>query len=322
MTHEAAAREAWLAERRLGIGGSDWENALALGPYGCQRRLVYEKRNIEPDFDEGDPEGYLIRGQKMEALVVEEAEERIGITCRRQTRLARPDWLPDWWIGNIDRMVVGGGIFEAKTKNPWLFKALVRDGIPVREVAQVQHYMALADRSSAIYACLEPVSWDFYWTEVNRDDDLIGKMLLAGDWLWSAVENGPFPGRLMPDSKACKRCPWRWTCHGEALFATSGAAKDEPVEREVISDESMVELVREAYEIKDLVAEANERLDEIKDQVKARLGGPKKVAIDGHAINWITYSKKQFQTAAFRKAHPDLAEEFTKMTSGEAFRWD
>jgi len=317
-------REEWLEERRRGIGGSDWMNALSLEPYGCQRQLIYDKRGIEPDFPEDQPEGYLTRGHKLEPLVVEEAEEKLGIKCRRQTRLARPDWLPKWWIGNIDRMVVGGGVFEAKTKNPWVFRKLKAGGIPLYEFAQMQHYMALADRSDCVYAALEPCSWELYVDLLNRDDELIEKMLLAGDWLWDIVqdEGATLPERLDSGSKQCKRCPWRWHCQGDAIFSSNKAKADEPVERRLLTEPGMVELAREVYQLREIVAEAKERLEELTAAAKKALGEPGKYAIDGHPVNWLSYTERRFQTGPFKKAHPDLYEKFTKENNKEAFRWD
>lgn len=323
MTNELS-REEWLEERRRGIGGSDWMNALSLEPYGCQRQLVYDKRGIEPDFPDEQPEGYLIRGHKLEPLVVEEAEAQLLIKCRRQTRLARPDWIPEWWIGNIDRMVVGGGVFEAKTKNPWVFKKLKSEGIPLYEFAQMQHYMALADREDCVYAALEPVSWELYVDHVVRDDELIKKMLLAGEWLWGIVQDEELelPERLDASSKKCKRCPWRWYCQGEAIFSSSKAKADEPVERQLVNDPDMVELAREVYELREIAAEAKERLAELTNTAKRQLGGPGRYNIDGHAVNWLSYTERRFQTGPFKKSHPDLYDKFTKENNKEAFRWD
>lgn len=312
----------WLAKRRLGLGGSCWYHALQIEPTGCPRRLVYEKRGTEPDFPEGEPEGYLIRGHKLEALIAEEAEEALGFKLRRQTRLARAPWLPDWWIGNVDRMIVGGGVFEAKSKNPWLFRKLQRDGVPPGEIAQCQHYLALADRDECLYFCLEPVSWQAWHTTFRRDPNLIQQMLVAGERVWGAVTEGPLPDRpYNPGDRACRDCPFRWTCHGTALFTVGDSEDDGPAERRTLVSERAVELMREGLELRDLTTEAEERLEAITVELKGIMREPRKVLIDGRPLSWITYSQKRFQTAAFRKSYPDLAAQFTKDEPREAFRW-
>jgi predicted phage-related endonuclease len=308
-------------ERRRGIGGSDWRHILNL-EYGCIRRAWYEKRAVEPDFEVPEAEGPMLRGSKLEPLVCSEAEERLGIKLRRQTRFRRAPWLPAWWIGNVDRMVVGGGGFEAKTKGPWVFRSLMQAGVPQAELAQMQHYMALAGRETWLYACLEPVSWQFYFTEIRRDPDMIQQMLVAGERFWRLVTEGPAPERpYLPTDSICRKCPWRWTCHGEALFSVAPAGV-ETGEVPTVTDEGMVTLVREAYELRDIVAQAESRLEQIKGAVQAFLGEPKKVRIDGKLVSWLEFKESRFQTAEFKQAHPELAEKFTKPQTKRVFRWE
>ena len=47
-----AKREQFLKERAEILGGSDMVHLLGLEPFGCQRRLCYDKSGIEPDFPE------------------------------------------------------------------------------------------------------------------------------------------------------------------------------------------------------------------------------------------------------------------------------
>ena len=66
-------REQFLADRLSGIGGSDVADVLSLEPWGCARRLYYEKRQVPPDYADESKEALFERGHVLEPLVAAKA---------------------------------------------------------------------------------------------------------------------------------------------------------------------------------------------------------------------------------------------------------
>jgi len=310
----------WHAERAKGIGGSEWADVLYLEPYGCGRKLWYEKRGQPPDFGQPkEPEGYLVRGQAMEQLVADEVAEDWGRMVRRVGRLAQSD-LPSWWIGNPDRMIAssgpddpqGPGILEIKTMNPWLFRRLKRDGAKLYHLAQVHHYLGLTGWKWGLLRVKEPVSWENYDAIVTRDEDLLEQMEAAGNIFWHRTQNAESEGPDPLDAKdaRCADCPFRWTCQGEALIGGGTQPKGEIEEWQ---DPEFATLVEQEREIAAIEKEAGEERKKLQERIKEALADPRKVQTSlGRRVYWIESIVNRLDQRALKSAHPQLAAEFTK----------
>lgn len=98
-------REAWLAERRKGIGGSDVAAALGISPWTTPVQLWQTKRG------EGEPEkssDSMHFGSILEDVVAKEFQDRTGMRVQRVNQTLRgPE---DWMLANIDRAVINPDI--------------------------------------------------------------------------------------------------------------------------------------------------------------------------------------------------------------------
>jgi len=273
--------QAWLAARRLGIGGSDWAHALALDPWGCRRYLVYHKNGTEPDFEQVVT-GAMRRGHALEQPAAEEFEQQVGakVIHAGLFDFQRPPKLPEWWIGNPDRIILNTktfdgnkapGVLEIKTKAPHLFQQVKRDGVPDGEVAQVQHYMTLTGLSWAVYWLMDPLNFDrVYMAVFESDPELTAQMLVAGEQIMRMVENGPLPDRLEADDKRCRRCVFRLTCQGERIQAVTG--EDPAKDYTFSTDERLPVLIDEYEEAKALEKDAKSLKDAKRDEIIQELG--------------------------------------------------
>lgn len=213
--------QAWLEERRLGIGGSDWRHALSIDPYGCRRYLVYDKRGIEPDFEQIQT-GVMRRGHALESIAAEEFCRQVGATLivedetevradrelllltyadnldemptdteiRTSVRsraihefeqLSRPELLPPWVVGNIDQAILPVGAFAHKKK----------DGPGVLEVKTKNTYAwqkikkgSAPDEEVAQiqhYMILTGLSWGVLWYMDPSDFDRAFPVLVGSD---------------------------------------------------------------------------------------------------------------------------------------------
>lgn len=314
--------EDWHERRRAGIGGSEWGDVLGLDPYGCARRLWYEKRGTELDFPRRYT-GAMKRGHKLEALVAEEVTERYGFKFRRKLKIKSQYAMPAWWIGNLDRVVQKGavpgkegpGVAEFKTKGPFPFQKLLKTGIPDVEKLQVQHYIGLTGFSWGLYACLEPVSWRLFVQFVDQDNEALALMLKVGEQFMREVEEGPAPFKLMSSDRRCQTCEFRWTCHGEALVDATIASETEEIE-----DPYLAKLIEERDEIQEANKEGEESLDDNTRKIKEHLGEHRKVRVGDRPIVWKLSTRKSFDSKKLEAEKPDIYEQYVNETSYEYFR--
>lgn len=302
-------RQEWLEERTKGIGGSDWGAILNLKPYGCARRLMYEKLRFEPDYPE-EQHGFLERGIALEDIVAKQTEKDLGLRLRRPGTLPK-GIAPDWWQGNPDRLIVPDGVWEGKTMHPIRFKKVKKEGAPLDHQLQVQHYIKQADRRTGVYSVLEPVSWEFYHQEIGRDENLIRQMVEAGEAFWQARQEERFPERLDPGDSRCRRCQFRMTCQGAALF--DAVPELAPGELETLNDESLNSLLVERDQLDEVLSAAKELKDANSALIREILGGPRKVlTTTGRAVYWINYIRHGTDMKGLKAAHPDIAALFAK----------
>jgi len=318
-----AHSEDWHERRRAGIGGSEWGDVLGLEPYGCARRLWYEKRGTELDFPRRYT-GAMKRGHKLEAIVAEEVEEAHGFFFRRHNKNAkRPPDIPSWWIGNIDRVVKrgcvpgkeGSGVAEFKTKGPFPFQKLTKTGIPDTEKLQVQHYLGLTGFKWGLYACLEPVYWRLFIQFVDRDEAALKLMREVGETFMREVQEGPAPFKLMSSDKRCQTCEFRWTCHGEALVDATIASETEEIE-----DPYLAGLVTDRDSLQEMTKENEELLDENTRKIKEHLGQQRKVKVGDRPIIWKMASRKVLDTKKLQAEKPEVYEAYVNELSYEFFR--
>lgn len=79
--------------------------------------------------------------------------------------------------------------------------------------------------------------------------------------------------------------------------------------------------VREIKELQQLIEEAEAEMEALKDQIKAEMESRslEELTADVFKIRWTTVKSSRFDTTAFRKAMPELAEQFTKDTTCRRF---
>ena len=326
------------AERSTGLGGSDIGAMYSLG-YGCVRALMYEKRGTPVDYPKEET-GPMERGKLLEPVAVELYRRRTGrsVDCG-PAPIRRKD--APWMLVHPDGIITetcgrgpieatssatknlfdassprprGPGILETKVLGPWSFRRQKREGLSEEYILQLQHAMAVTGWTWGSFGilCLEP--WDFLWFDINRDDELIARLIEDEAEFWSKVQNGPWVEKLDPKDPRCGKCPWRRTCQGEILFEAPPA--DERLE--LPRDESLLEKVRELDQRKQLVKEAEELEAEASEDLKAALGDRPGAIMPGYRVYFREYSETRLDTAGINaqaKKDPlfrSLIEKFKK----------
>lgn len=189
--------------------------------------------------------------------------------------------------------------------HPVKFKGVKKNGIPPEHTCQVQHYIAQADRSYGLYSILEPVGWEFYHVQMKRDDEVLGKMIEAGEVFWNLRLEEKLPLALDPGDSRCRGCQFRWSCQGEKLF--DAVPELAPGELEPFDDPKLVSLLVEREQLSEVLSDAGALKDANSALIRELLGGPRKVrSASGRAVYWLSYERKSINTAAIKKKYPDI----------------
>lgn len=87
---------------------------------------------------------------------------------------------------------------------------------------------------------------------------------------------------------------------------------------------STIELTTKIRELKELKAMAEEiaaEITSIEDIIKAEMTArdTEEMMIDVYKVRWTKVQSNRFDTSAFKKAMPELAEKFTRVTESKRF---
>lgn len=77
--------------------------------------------------------------------------------------------------------------------------------------------------------------------------------------------------------------------------------------------------VRELRQLQALIEEAQAEAESIKDAIKATMGESEELRAGEYRITWKPVQSARLDTAALRKALPDVAERFTRTTTTRRF---
>ena len=77
--------------------------------------------------------------------------------------------------------------------------------------------------------------------------------------------------------------------------------------------------IRELRQLQALIEEATAEAEAIKDTIKAAMGDAEELRAGEYKITWKAVNASRIDTTALRKALPDVAERFTRITTNRRF---
>lgn len=77
--------------------------------------------------------------------------------------------------------------------------------------------------------------------------------------------------------------------------------------------------IKELRELQTLIEEAQAEAETIKDAIKAQMGDCEELRAGEYKITWKPVESSRIDTAALKKAMPQIAEAFTKTTTTRRF---
>lgn len=300
-------RDDWLEQRKKGIGGSDAANILGMG-YSSPLTTFLDKTGQIPPVADNLP---MKLGRALEQTVADLFEEETGIKCRKSGYMFQSKQYP-FMLANIDRLTADGTFLECKTTTEWNKKKIAFKGeIPAHWYCQCMHYMAVLGTPYCYLAVLIG-NREFVWFKIDRDEEDIKALIQAESEFWKMVQAGEFSGDpegSLEESQSLVKAYPDPKLAGISYF----------------SDEFEIRL-REAEKASNDADEEAKRakaeLEAVKNEIKLIMGDDATEFRSGNAIcTWKTKETPRIDSKALRKAHPEIADEFTKVSRTREFRY-
>lgn len=299
---DGVARGEWLTRRRKGIGGSDAAAILGLDPYRSAFEVYLDKIGDAPERQATDAMDW---GNRLEPVIADWFSETTGLPTSRAGLMAHPEH--EWMLATVDRLIGDDALLEIKNTSVYRAKDWADGQVPDAAELQTQHYLGVTGRRMAYVAVLIGGNRPEI-REVQRDDALIGHLIRMESEFWARVQSRTPPP--VDGSEACADLLGRlWTPDPESVRVLSLEA---------------VEALRALPAAKAAAKAATEAATELENRVKHELADKEFGVIPGPdgnrtAVTWKTATTNRVNTAALKKAHPDIAAEFTSTTTSRRF---
>lgn len=236
-------RDAWLAVRLNGIGGSEASAVMNRNPYDSPLAVYLQKLQLVPPKELSDAMHF---GNVLEPIVAAEFSRRSGFEVFEIHKMMRHP-VYDFLLANVDRViydeVMGFGILECKTASAYKQSEWENGKTPDHYYIQIQHYLAVTGLKFAYAACLIG-GQVFRYNYVERDEALIEKILeeLTNFWFEHIIPkvapdvshlDTDAPGKLYPQHEEMvgknlgDEEDWMWDALVDAKKATLQAEQNE-----------------------------------------------------------------------------------------------
>lgn len=86
-----------------------------------------------------------------------------------------------------------------------------------------------------------------------------------------------------------------------------------------MSERELTAKIKELRELQRMAEEAAAIVETIKDEIKAIMGADEELCAGEYKVTWKTVKSARMDTAALKKALPDIAAAFTKETTTRRF---
>jgi predicted phage-related endonuclease len=313
--------EKWHDKRATGIGGSDWSGVLSSQfpeehKWSCMRRTYLDKIGAPKDFPPKTGAAAQ-RGQLLEGVVADifKADYEISYVGFRPVakELLPGVPLPEWWIGNPDRVILEKNgehaILEIKTMMREVYFNYLENGAPDHYKIQPMHYLGRTGLENAYLAVFWPDGAGFQVEPYPRDPETLLLMLDAGKYFWGLVESKSIPDRCPLTDERCGQCPYRKTCRPGHY---DGHETDGSVDLDATTWAPPI--VEHLIEVKAQISELEKEEKEITEALKAGLeqnGDVEIATCCGQNIKFEKTLASKVDYDAIREKHPDIMREFT-----------
>ena len=291
-------RQAWLDQRKKGIGGSDIAPMLGLSKWRSAYQLYLDKRGELPEQDDSEA---MYWGRELEPVIRNRYEMETGYTVTQEDIITDPVY--PFMLANIDGRIDKNRILEIKTARTGDGWGEVNSAeIPLAYSLQCQWYLGRTGAAVCDVAVLIGGS-DFRLYQIKEDIDLQRMLETAAIEFWDRVTHGE-PPDVVTYEDATER------------YGRASAAGD------VWATEEVFDAWQELKEVRLDIKHYEEKEEQLKAQLCKFMADNYDTIVDpdGKPIaTWkLAKGTSRFDSKAFEKAHPDLYNQFK--TTGEPSR--
>lgn len=294
-------REEWLRLRKSGIGGSDAGAVCGMNPFSSPAKVFQDKASDE--ISELDSEA-VRQGNDLEDYVARRFMEATGLKVRRSNFMYRSAEHP-FMLADVDRLVVGEDAgLECKTASAYSADKWKDGNIPLHYIIQCVHYMIVTGRRTWYLAAVI-LGKDFICRKLTWDDDIAAGLVAAEEDFWkNHVEKG-----ILPPSDGSKI----FDAVLEQYFHTS--RKKSAVELVGFDDR-----LSRREEILQEIGRLEIEQKQIEQEVKLFMQDNELAASGKYRVSWSSVDTARLDTKRIRREHPEIYEEYTKVSSCRRFQ--
>lgn len=291
------------------IGGSDAPDIFNLAPYGCQRRCWYEKTGQAPDFPLQE-NFHMRRGVILEPLVKKLYKQKTKRTLTTLPMIAYEKY--PFIAGHVDAIIKKDNApLEIKCPSLQNLKKIQREGIPKSYILQLQHYIGLTNADYGSYAIFN-VDADLLKFDVPRDQRLISEIVEAEVEFWEKVQSLLIPDKLPVDDRRCQTCNWRISCQGILLTL--------PANADAVPRPDLAWLIEEYHLAKSILDDAEAFADDIKNQIKEKLGDTQIAETETAKIYYKQIESWRWNVHKLEADHPELIQAYKQKSVSRTLR--
>lgn len=313
----AMSREAWLAERRKALGGSDMGAVLGLNAYRSAVAVWADKLGL---IEEAEDNEAMRIGRDLEPYVAERFSEASGLRVARYNYLLRDN--ANHLSANIDRRIVGTSAgLECKTASA-LSEGKYRGGFyPESYYAQCVTYLAVTGWTRW-YLCAIVLGRGCYIYLMTTDPNDT-----CPEWAESMVYVSPEELQAVRDAA---RGWWETYIIGHQMPPTDGSPSTTATLGELYNEANDPDKADLSGRIPDVAAylqlkaqakELDAQADTIKQSLMVDMGNKSKAICPGYSISWAQQTRTTLDRKALAKDHPELdMTPYLKQSTSRTFR--
>ncbi len=294
--------EAWKIARNKGIGGSDIGPIMGVSPFTSARQVYLQKTGQYPvEFEPGKAAQERMRfGHLLEPVVAQEFARRTGMQIvPANATLVHKDY--NWAFANVDRLIVDNdgvpyGVLEVKTASEYQKDEWDEGEIMLTYIYQLQWYLFVTGLKVGHFAALVGGN-KFFTYEVQRDDELIQKLLVAtSDFWYNNVLKLVDPPMQQSDTEFANKV-YSNVVNGSELIST---------------DSLIDELAHTIVECKRDIKLLEKTMEQAQNQIKDLMKENEILYTSGHIVKWSPRKQTRLDTDALKADYPDLYDKYPK----------
>ena len=292
--------EAWLRQRKKGIGGSDAGAVCGLNPYTSPIQVYLDKTTEEiKDIDNES----MRQGRDLEEYVAQRFMEESGKKVRRSNMIYKNQKYP-FMFANVDRLIVGENAgLECKTASAYSADKWKDDAIPPHYLIQCYHYMTVTN-ADAWYLAVVILGKEFKFIRLERDEAMIQNLISIEQDLW---ENHVLK-KVMPQPDGSKA--------SEELIKQYFAKADF---NKTISLSGFHEKLERRLELDALIDKLDKEKKQIEQEVKLYMEDAELAVGEDFIVSWKNVTTAKIDTAKLKEENPQIYEQYLKQQQSRRF---